>query len=167
MTASMDSVAENTRAMLESLSSEDRQLFLEEKGRALESGVRNSPLLDQLCCLRLIRTRLGEGHEVALHAFDENLAEKVRMRTGWRRSIIRKRTDEYESPMPWMHPFKLAREELRPLEERLEAAVGRGETEELDPGELQRVLERYQLALPLPSPFPPPRFPPGGVRVYK
>jgi hypothetical protein len=66
-----------------------------------------------------------------------------------------------------MHPFKLAREELQPLEQQLEAAVDRGETAELDPAELQRVLERHHLELPLPSPFPPPRFPPGGVRTYK
>ena len=167
MASSMDSVSENTRATLESLSSEDQQLFLEERGKVLERGVGNSPLLDQLCCLRLIMTRLAEGHEVALKAFDETLGEKVKKRTGWRKSVIRKLSGEYESPMPWMHPFKLAREELQPLEERLEAAVGRGETEELDLSELQRVLERHHLELPLPSPFPPPPFPPGGVRTYK
>jgi hypothetical protein len=163
----MDSVSENTRATLESLSSEDQQLFLEERGKALERGVSESPLLDQLCCLRLIMTRLAEGHEVALNAFDESLGDKLKQRTGWRKSVIRKLSGEYESPMPWMHPFKLAREELQPLEERLEAAVGRGETEELDLSELQRVLERHHLELPLPSPFPPPPFPPGGVRTYK
>jgi hypothetical protein len=167
MASSMDSVSENTRAMLESLSSEDQQLFLEERGKARERGVGDSPLLDQLCCLRLIMTRLAEGHEVALKAFDETLGDKVKKRTGWRKSVLRKLSGEYESPMPWMHPFKLAREELQPLEERLEAAVGRGETEELDLSELRRVLERHHLELPLPSPFPPPPFPPGGVRIYK
>ena len=167
MASSMDSVSENTRATLESLSSEDQQLFLEERGKVRERGVGGSPLLDQLCCLRLIMTRLAEGHEVALNAFDETLGDKVKRRAGWRKSVIRKLSGEYESPMPWMHPFKLAREELQPLEERLEAAVGRGETEELDLSELQRVLERHHLELPLPSPFPPPPFPPGGVRTYK
>ena len=167
MASSVDSVSENTRATLESLSSEDQQLFLEERGKVRERGVGDSPLLDQLCCLRLIMTRLAEGHEVALKAFDETLGEKVKKRTGWRKSVIRKLSGEYESPMPWMHPFKLAREELQPLEGRLEAAVGRGETEELDLGELQRVLERHHLELPLPSPFPPPPFPPGGVKTYK
>ena len=167
MASSMDSVSENTRAMLESLSSEDQQLFLEERGKVRERGVGGSPLLDQLCCLRLIMTRLAEGHEVALNAFDETLGDKVKRRAGWRKSGIRQLSGEYVSPMPWMHPFKLAREELQPLEERLEAAVGRGETEELDLSELQRVLERHHLELPLPSPFPPPPFPPGGVRTYK
>jgi hypothetical protein len=158
----MDSVSENTRETLESLSSDDQQLFLEERGKVLERGVGGSPLLDQLCCLRLIMTRLAEGHEVALNAFDETLGDKIKKRTGWRKSVLHKLSGEYESPMPWMHPFKLAREELQPLEERLEAAVGRGETEELDLSELQRVLERHHLELPLPSPFPP-----GGVRTYK
>ena len=167
MASSMDSVSENTRATLESLSPEDQQLFLEERGKVLERGVGGSPLVDQLCCLRLIMTRLAEGHEVALNAFDASLGDKIKKRTGWRKSVILKLSGEYESPMPWMHPFKLAREELQPLEERLEAAVGRGETEELDLSELQRVLERHHLELPLPSPFPPPPFPPGGVRTYK
>jgi hypothetical protein len=167
MASSMDSVSENTRATLESLSPEDQQLFLEERRKVLERGVGNSSLLDQLCCLRLIMTRLAEGHEVALNAFDQALGDKLKQRTGWRKSVIRKLSGEYESPMPWMHPFKLAREELQPLEERLEAAVGRGETEELDLSELQRVLERHHLELPLPSPFLPPPFPPGGVRTYK
>ena len=167
MASSMDSVSENTRATLESLSSEDQQLFLEERGKVMERGVGGSPLVDQLCCLRLIMTRLAEGHQLALNAFDESLGDKVKKRTGWRKSVILKLSGEYESPMPWMHPFKLAREELQPLEERLEAAVDRGETEELDLSELQRVLERHHLELPLPSPFPPPPFPPGGVRTYK
>lgn len=167
MASSMASVSENTRATLERLSSEDQQLFLEERGKLRERGADDSPLVDQLCCLRLIMTRLAEGHEVALRAFDETLGDKVEKRTGWRKSVLRKLSGEYESPMPWMHPFKLAREELQPLVERLEAAVDRGDTAELEPGELQRVLERHQLELPLPSPFPPPRFPPGGVRTYK
>ena len=69
--------------------------------------------------------------------------------------------------MPWLHPFKLAGEELEPLEAELEAAVLGGETRTADPGRLESVLARHGLELPLPSADVEPAFPPGGVRTYE
>ena len=77
----MDSESENPGAMLESLSSEDQQLFLEERGKVRERGVGDSPLLDQLCCLRLIMTRRGTYDEAARIPLDENGSGKS---GGWR-----------------------------------------------------------------------------------
>ena len=165
MTSRVDSESEVVRAMLASASSEDRKLFLEERRRSLEDQRAESPLLDQLCLLRVVVARLYEGYATALSKFEEALEQKTRMRGGWRKSILHKVTSEFESPMPWLHPFKLAVEELDPLREEIEAAVARGETRERDPGRLQEVLAKHGLVLPLPSPFAQPRFPPGNLRV--
>jgi hypothetical protein len=161
MASSMDSVCESVRVTLERLAAEDQRLFLEEKERCVEERLPDSPLLDQLCCLRLVMTRLSEGYARALAAFEDNLERRSKMGEGWRRSTARKVAGEYESPMPWVHPFRLAREELEPLEEELQAAVATGETEQRDPGRLLEVLEKHELGLPLPSPHVQPRFRPG------
>lgn len=167
MASSMESVSERVRAALESLGSEERQGFLDEKKKVLERQVGDSPLLDQLCLLRVVMKMLAEGQEQALTDFETTLEGKMKMRGGWRKSIIRKVPGEYESPMPWLHPFKLAREELQPLEQELEAAVAKGETEERDWASIQQVLEKHRLELPLSEPPLAPEFQPGGVRTYK
>jgi hypothetical protein len=167
MAASLESVSENVRARLEGLSAEDQQLFLEAKAKALETGASGGPLVDQLCFVRQLRATLAEAHKAAVTDFQATLDGKMRMRGGWRKSIMRKVPAEYESHMPWMHPYKLAGDELQPLEAELEAAVGRGETEEKDWALIEEVLDRHRLDLPLSEPPLPPEFQPGGVRVYK
>ena len=79
----------------------------------------------------------------------------------WRKSLARKVADEYESPVPWLHPFRLARETLSSVQDELEAAVAAGETRERHPERLRDVLAKHGLALPLPSPHVAPRFLPG------
>jgi hypothetical protein len=111
--------------------------------------------------VRLVLARLREGYAQALSNFEERLDDRSAMRDGWRKATARKVAGEYESPMPWMHPFRLASEDLEPLEQELEAAVSSGETRERDLGRLREVLEQHELTLPLPSPIVPPRFPPG------
>jgi hypothetical protein len=163
----MDSPSEAVRSTLRALGPEDQSLVREEKEGRLADGVADSPLLDQLCCLSVVMTRLSEGYAAALSRFEAGLQAKTEMRAGWRESVTRKLPGEFESPMPWLHPFKLAREELQPLAEELEAALVSGETEPRDPGSLRDVLERHELQLPLPSPHFEPKFRPGAVRVYK
>jgi hypothetical protein len=167
MADSIDAVSEAVRAVLRTLSHEDQSLFLREKAEHLARPVGDSPLLDQLCCLRVVVARLREGYTAALARFEAGLEAKSEMRGGWRASVIRKLPGEFESPMPWLHPFKLAREDLEPLEKELEAALASGKTELRDFGRLREVLERYELKLPLPSPRVEPKFRPGAVRVFK
>jgi hypothetical protein len=167
MAASIDSVSDAVRAVLQALSQEDQSLFLEEKDRYLARPVKDSPLLDQLCCLRVVMTRLSEGYAAALRRFEEGLAAKTEMRGSWRESVTLKRPGEFESPMPWLHPFKLAREDLEPLEEEWDTALARGETEARDPGRLREVLDEHELQLPLPSPDFGPKWRPGAIRVFK
>lgn len=167
MAASIDSVSDAVRPILQALSHEDQDLFLEEKDRYLARPIGDSPLLDQICCLRVVMTRLSEGYAAALRRFQEGLAAKTEMPGGWRESVTRKLPGEFESPMPWLHPFKLAREDLEPLEEEWQAALARGETEAGDPARLREVLDRHELPLPLPSPHFEPKFRPGAIRVFK
>jgi len=167
MAASMKSVSEKVRATLGGLSSEEQQLFLKEKNEALEGKASDGPLLDQLCFVRLLMAMLAEGHKVAVTDFQATLDGKMHMRGGWRKSIMRKVPSEYESHMPWMHPYKLAREDLQPLEAQLAAAVAKGETEEKDWALIEQVLDRHRLDLPLSVPALLPEFQPGGIRVYK
>jgi hypothetical protein len=163
----IDAASEAVRAVLRILSQEDQSLFRKEKQECLARGVVESPLLDQRCCLRVVTTRLREGYSEALTRFEAGLEAKSEMRGGWRNSVTRKLPGEFESPMPWLHPFKLAREELETLEEELETALASGETELREFGRLPEVLERHQLELPLPSPHLEPKFRPGAVRVFK
>lgn len=159
MTAALDSVAESVRGTLSILDADDQRLFFEERER--EKPLGESPLLDQLCFLRVVRTRLAEGYARALADFEERLERRSQMRQGWRKSTVRKVAGEYESPMPWLHPFRLANEDLEPLEQELQAAVGAGETAPRGPERLLEVLERHDLGLPLPTPIFQPRFRPG------
>lgn len=152
---------------LQKLSATDRALFLEEKRGYVERKLRDSQLLDELCFIRVVARRLSEGYAVALGDFEQKVEERTRMRAGWRKSTTVKRQNEFESPMPWLHPFKLAGDELAPFEAELEAAVLNGESQPIDPERLARVLGSHDLELPLPSPQVAPRFPPGGVRSYK
>jgi len=167
MTSSMDSISKIIRTDLSSFSSEDQQFFLEEKNRHLEGQIKDSSLLDQLCWLCLIRTRLSEGYKKALNTYKEKLEERTMMIGGWRKSPTMKAASEYESPMPWLHPFKLAGEELQPLEDELKAAVAEGETDEMDLVRLQEVLAKHKLWLPLPSPSLKPKYTPDSVGGYK
>jgi hypothetical protein len=141
------------RSTLADLASEDRKLFLEERQRLLEDPHPESPLLDQLCLLRVITARLAEGYASALASFETTLEKRILMRPGWRKTLRRKTADEYESPMPWLHPFRLAREELVVVQDEIADAVARGETLVRHPERLHEVLAEHGLALPLPSPL--------------
>ena len=161
----LDSESEVVRAMLTRVGSEDQKLFLEERRRLLEDECAESPLLDQLCLLRVVMARLSEGYARALSDFEAMLEQRTRMRPGWRKSLAHKVSGEYESPMPWLHPFRLAREELDPMRNELETAVARGETRERQPERLEEVLAKHELALPLPSPLVQPKYLPGSPRA--
>lgn len=161
MATSLESVCESVRATLGELGEADGRLFLEERERCRAEGLTAGPLLDQLCCVRRIRSRLAEGYAEALARFEERLEQRSSMAEGWRKSTARKAPAEYESPMPWMHPFRLAGEDLESLEAELHDAVARGETKERALGRLRAVLEQHEISLPLPSPHVGPRFPPG------
>ena len=161
MTAALDSVAESVRAVLSTLDADDQRLFFEKRERCAREKLREGPLLDQLCFLRVVRARLGQGYVRALADFEERLEQRSQMREGWRKSTLRKVAGEYESPMPWLHPFRLADEDLEPLERELQAAVAAGETAPRGPERLLEVLERHELGLPLPTPIVEPRFRPG------
>ena len=141
------------RATLADLGREDRKLFLEERQRFLAERQPESPLLDRLCLLRVITARLAEGYADALASFESTLERRIRMRPGWRRTLRRKTVDEYESPMPWLHPFRLAREELVAVQDEIAADVARGETRDRRPERLGELLAKHGLALPLPSPL--------------
>lgn len=166
MTSSKDSKSKKASYELGNLSSEEQRRFQEEKDSYVKRQITDSPLLDQVCLLRLIIAQLSGGYAKALTDFEEKLGTRVRMLDGWRQSKIKK-ASEFESPMPWLHPFKLAAEELQRLQEELEAAVMKGETEEKDLGRLREVMDKYQLQLPLPSHLIRPRYLPRSVRVYK
>lgn len=167
MTSSKDSISEKGGYKPDNLSSEDQRLFLQEKDKYVKRQINDSPLLDQLCLLHLIIAQLSEGYTKALADFEEKLGGRTKMLEGWRQSKIKKVAAEFESPMPWLHPFKLAAEELQLLQEELEAAVMKGETEEKGLGKLREVMDKYQLQLPLPSHLIQPRYLPRSVRVYK
>ena len=167
MATSLAPCSQSVQTILESLGSEDQALFQQERDRRIEQGLSESSLLEQLCCLHVIRARLAEGYQQALTSFQATLEGKASQRVGWRRHSLRKVKGEYESPMPWMHPFKLAGEALQPFAEELETALADGETEERDSGRLEEVLAQYDLELPLPPPFPKPRWGPGTVQVYR
>ena len=94
------------------------------------------------------------------------LAERANMPGGWRASRTIKAPGEFESPMPWMHPCKLAGDALRSLEYELDEAVSSGETQAIDMARLGEVLDRYGLRLPLSSAPSPPKFPPRSLRRY-
>jgi hypothetical protein len=164
MASAPDSESQAVRALLASVGAEDRQLFLAERRRLLDDRCAASPLLDQLCLLRVVMARLSEGYSEALSAFEALLEQRTRIRPGWRKGSTRKVSGEYESPMPWLHPFRLAREELDPLRAELEAAAAKGETRERRPERLQEVLAKHGLGLPLPSPLVRPRFLPGSLQ---
>lgn len=166
MATTIDSVSENVRASLEKLNSTDQSLFLAEKERVMEQPVSDSPLLDQLCWVRLIRMMLSEGHSKTLTEFENKLKQRTKMVRVWRKSPTIKSASEYEGPMPWLYPFKLAGEALKPLEESLEAAVTSGQTEEKDLTILQEVLDKYKINLPLQPQSTTPRFPPRPLRAY-
>jgi hypothetical protein len=161
----LDSESEVVRALLTRVGSEDQKLFLEERRQLLEDEGAESPLLDQLSLLRVVMARLSEGYARALSDFEAMLEQRTRMRPGWRKSAAHKVSGEYESPMPWLHPFRLAREDLDPLRNELETALARGEIRERQPERLQEVLAKHELALPLPSPLVPPKFHAGKVRT--
>jgi hypothetical protein len=150
--------------MLRDLGSEDQRLFLEEKNKRIEQQIADGPLLDQICCLRVVLARLSQGYATALARFEERLEARASMTGGWRDSVTRKLPDEYESPMPWLHPFKLARDELTLLERQLEASLADGSTTDTGFATFREVLDRHGLELPLPSPIMEPRFRPGAAK---
>ncbi|MEE8399476.1 MAG: hypothetical protein V3S89_10755 [Desulfobacterales bacterium] len=160
MTTTIDSVSESVKTSLEKLSSVNQKLFLAEKERSLKQPISNSPLLDQLCWVKLIRIMLADGHSMRLTEFKNDLKERSKRVMSWRKSPTIKTDGEFEGPMPWLHPFKLAGEALWPLEISLEEAVTSGQTEEEDLTALQEVLHRHNIDLPLQPQSTTPRFPP-------
>lgn len=157
-----DPVTAGVRETLTRLDADDRQRFAEEKERSLhEEGLPDGEALEELCCLRVILRGLSEGYDRALARFESRLDERSEMRQGWRKATVRKVSGEYESPMPWLHPFRLAREELEPLEVELREAIARGGASPRALARIEEVLAKHELALPLPDPEVQPRFPPG------
>ncbi len=153
MTLSMNSVSENMQDKLKNLDPGDQKLFLAKKEKYIKRNINDSPLLDQLCYVHLIITRLSEGYSKALAGFEGKLDSQLSALESWRDSFSIKMDGEYESPMPWLHPLKLAGSELKPLEEELEADVLKGETQERDLKKLYKTMDQYQLRLPLPGDF--------------
>lgn len=166
MGSTIDSSSESIGKSLKNLSEDDRRLFLEYKKTIMGNQVADSPLLDQLCWVRLVRTRLLDNYTIALSASKEKLKERIDMPGGWRESRTVKTASEFESPMPWLHPFKLAAEELKSFEEGLNAAVSSGETEEKDATMLQEVLDKYDIRFPITSSHLSPKFPPRSLRIF-
>ncbi len=147
-----DSRSETVQATLAELGSRDRELFLEVRRQLLEEEHRESPLLDQLCLLRVITTRLAEGYAGALAKFEARLEQRIRMRPGWRRMLRHKSASDHESPMPWLHPLRLAHEALVAMQDQVEQDVSSGETRDAHAEQLAEVLARHGLALPLSGP---------------
>lgn len=164
MNASIDTVSEPARALLRDLGPDDRRLFFDERDVRVAQRAPEGPLLDQLCCLHVITTRLSQGYAAALARFDERLAARSRMKGGWRDSVTRKLPHEYESPMPWLHPFKLAGDELSLLERELETSLAADGSTDADFARVREILARHGLDLPLPSPSVEPRFRPGAAK---
>lgn len=167
MTPAIDSISEDIQRRLADLSEEDLRLFLDDKAAYIQRHIDDSPLLDQLCWVRLIQTRLAGAFSKVLSNYKERLEGRTSMVGGWRKSPTTKAPSEFESPMPWLHPYKLAGEALQPLTEALETAVSSGETAALDLKLLEDVCNRYDIQLPL-SPLPlKPSFPPRPLRMYQ
>ena len=167
MASTIDSVSESIRKLLVDLGEEDLRLFLDDKATYIQRHSSDSPMLDQLCWVRLIRVRLAEAFSVALSNYKERLKGRTSMPGGWRKSPTTKTPSEFESPMPWLHPYKLAGEALRPLEEALETAVTSGETAIQDLSILENVCRQYDIQLPLSSQTSNPSFPPRSLRMYR
>ncbi len=66
MGPTIDSSSDGIRKSLKGLSEDDRRLFLEYKKTIMGNQVADSPLLDQLCWVRLVRTRLLDNYTIAL-----------------------------------------------------------------------------------------------------
>ena len=152
---------------LDSLSSDDKKLFLDLKSEWQKKQIQESPLLDQLCWVQLIRRQLTDRFAKALSSHKEKLEKRVKMPSRWRKSPTIKSPEEFEGPMPWLHPYKMAGQALAPLEKELTAAVGSGDTKAKDIAMLKEVLSKHNLQYPLASEAPVPRFPPRSLRLYK
>jgi len=167
MVSSIDSVSESIRELLVKLSEEQQNSFLDDKAAFMQRQINDSPALDQLCWVRLIRVLLAETLARDLARYTERLESRMSMPGGWRESRTIKSSAEFESPMPWLHPYKLAGEALQPLEEKLETAATSGENQEVDLTKLGKVLEKYDIRLPLAESFYKPKFQPRSLRIYK
>jgi len=149
------------------MSTEDQSLFTETKRRFMEREIADSPLLDQVCWVRLIGTRLREAFTEVLSAYKAKLRSRIDMPGGWRKSTTTKSSGEFESPMPWLHPFKLAADDLQSLEEELTSAASAGETGEKELKRLQEVLLEHHLQLPLQPVSLKPDYTPRPTRIFR
>lgn len=152
---------------LDDLSSDDKQLFQDIKSEWQKKQIKESPLLDQLCWVQLIRRRLSDSFAKALLSQREKLEKRAKMPSRWRESPTIKSPEEFEGPMPWLHPYKMAGEALAPLEQELKTAINSGDTNANDISMLGEVLSKHNLKFPLASDEPIPRFPPRSLRFYK
>jgi len=166
MGSTVSVLSESIRKVLRDLGEDDRRLFLRYKTSLIEDQIGDSPLLDQLCWVRLVRTRLSDNYAMALSTYREGLAGRVNMPGGWRKSRTIKSRGEFESPMPWLHPYKLAGEALQPLEEELHRSVTSGQTAERDISRLLQVLEEHDIRFPISPSQLSPKFPPRPLRTY-
>lgn len=166
MTGGIESLSDVGK-MLGQLSSNDQERFEQYKDAMRKKQINESPLLDQLCWVRLMRSQLSDSYAKALSGYEERLAKRAEMPGRWRKSPTMKSPDEFESPVPWLHPFKLAGEALAPLEEELEKAVASGDTEAKDTARLGEILDTHGIRFPISSNEPISRFPPRPLRIHK
>lgn len=167
MSSTIPSESEHIQTILNKLNPEDQQLFSETKENYTKRAIADSPLLDQLCWIQLISARLKEHYSTVLSSYEERLKNRIDMPEGWRKLKTIKSPSEFESPMPWLHPFKLTADAIKPLEEELETAVSAGETKEKDLKNLQDLFDKYNLQFPLESLSLKPKYPPRPTRVFK
>ena len=153
--------------MMGELSSDDQRLFRQYRDELLKEQIKESPLLDQLCWVKLVRSRLSDSYAKVLSAYQEKLAQRTMMPGSWRKSRTIKSPGEFESPMPWLHPFKMAGEALAPLEEELDRAVASGDRSARDMTKLGEVLEEHNIQFPISSQEPAPKFPPRSLRTFQ
>ena len=167
MSSTIPSASEHIQTTLHKLNPEDQQLFSETKENYTKRQIVDSPLLDQLCWIQLINARLKEHYSTVLSSYTERLKNRIDMPGGWRKLRTIKSSGEFESPMPWLHPFKLTADALQPLEEELEPAVSAGETKEKDLKKLQDLFDKYNLQFPLEPLSLKPKYPPRPTRIFK
>ena len=159
--------SEDIRSALIRLSREDQQLFSDTREKYAKNVIGDGPLLDQICWLRLIMIRLRENFSSALSAYEEGLKDRINKPGGWRKLRTIKLSGEFESPMPWLHPFKLAANGIQSLEEELVSAVSGGETEEKDMKRLQEIFNQYNLQFPIQPVSLKPDYMPRPTRIFK
>jgi hypothetical protein len=167
MPSTIPLLSEHIKTALINLSPEDQRFFSETKENYTKREMADSPLLDQLCWVLLIEIRLKENFSKVLSTYTERLKSRIDMPDGWRKSTTIKSYSELESPMPWLHPFKLAADDIQSLEEELVSAVSARETAEKDLKILQEIFDQYNLQFPLQPISLKPEYLPRPTRIFK